>query len=240
MFLVYGRPETIFGRILGGDAHDDGGGRSRPQDSDLSPVYVGAVMPRKLRSRKPAGQHGFMPKDRRASSSNWARSYGATRARTLVDKAFCPDDSPVRRTDGFVRATVPGTAFAGACAGGGCLRRGRRAFDLTVARIPQKSSVANMRARWHYHLSPTSRCRYRFIDAAKRSCVQHDRLAQGVHTKMADSHLGPAHRINLRMTWSQSVGHLGGAVRSSETAEQIFSAVSMGTFHPGNPLAHEG
>ncbi len=74
---------------------------------------------------------------------------------TILDGAFCPDENVIcclwDGTDW--RTAVLGALFAWALFGMSSLYYGaaRRAFDITVAKMPQKTSVANLDHTMAYH-----------------------------------------------------------------------------------------
>ena len=199
--------------------------------------------------------HGFLPKDSPGLSivDTWdTLGMRATQSQdTLLDKAFCPDELVISVGPTGLTAGPPflGPLFAWALFGMSSVYYGaaRRAFDLTVARIPQKSSVANMRRSMAYHPEvqhhvADMRMSLDVCEALLRSNTTD--WAQGVaHEDW------PIRIVGTRFTVinqaydvvEKALDLSGGAgVFKRNRLEQIFRDVRMGKFHPGNTfLAHE-
>ena len=199
--------------------------------------------------------HGFMPKDTAGLEivDTWD-TFGmrATQSQdTLLDKAFCPDELVVSvgPTGLFSAPAFLGALFAWGLLGMSSVYYGaaKRAFDLTVARIPQRSSVANMQHSMAHHPEvqhhvADMRMSLDICEALLRANTTD--WAQGV--EHAD---WPIRIISTRFTVinhacdvvEKALDLSGGAgAFKRNRLEQIFRDVRMGKFHPGNTfLAHE-
>jgi alkylation response protein AidB-like acyl-CoA dehydrogenase len=199
--------------------------------------------------------HGFMRKDNPGLSivDTWdTLGMRATQSQdTLLDKAFCPDELVISVGPTGLASGPPflGTLFAWALCGMASVYYGaaRRAFDITVARIPQKSSVANMQRSMAYHPEvqhhvADMRMSLDVCEALLRSNTTD--WAQGVaHEDWAIRIVGTRFTvINQAYDVVEKALDLSGGAGAFKRnrLEQIFRDVRMGKFHPGNTfLAHE-
>ena len=200
--------------------------------------------------------HGFIPKGSAGMEivETWdTLGMRATQSHdTLLDEVFVPDDLvPVVCPPGFAGAgPFHVSVFAWALLGFSAVYIGaaRRAFDLTIARVPQRTSIA---------LSPGR-------SMANHPEVQHNVMEMRVALDAAEALLERTAR-----DWANGVEHPDWPVRLIGTRyfvinqamdivdramdlsggaatfrrnrlEQIFRDVRMGRFHPGGTLlAHE-
>jgi alkylation response protein AidB-like acyl-CoA dehydrogenase len=170
---------------------------------------------------------------------------------TLLDKAFCPDELVVSVGPAGLAS---GPAFLGPLFAWGLLGMtsvyygaAKRAFDITVARIPQKSSVANMQHSMAYH--PEVQHHVADMRMSLDIC---EALLRANTTDWAQGVEHADWPIRLVGTRFNVVNHAydvvekaldlsgGAAAFKRNRLEQIFRDVRMGRFHPGNSfLAHE-
>ncbi len=222
----------------------------------LSPVwtYAGFHAQDNSDPANPKIVHGFLPRNTKGVEvvDTWdTLGMRATQSHdTILDKAFCPDE---------LVALVCGTGFAGAgpfhlgvfawaLLGFAAVYHGQaqRAFDLTVARAPQRSSLALSRSMaWHPEVQHhVARMRMN-LDSAGALLEQTTRdWANG-----AEHEDWPIRFISTRSqvidsaydTVDRAMDLSGGAAAFRRNRlEQIFRDVRMGRFHPGNSLfAHE-
>lgn len=199
--------------------------------------------------------HGFLAKDTPglAIVDTWdTLGMRATQSQdTILDEAFCPDEQVIS-VNGTGLTQGPewlGALFAWALFGMASVYYGaaRRAFDMTVAKMPQKTSVANLDHTMAYHPE-----------------VQHNVAEMRMSLDICEALLnqntsdwanGVAHEdwpIRIIGTRFTAVNHAydvveramdlsgGAAAFKRSRLEQIFRDVRMGKFHPGNTLlAHE-
>jgi alkylation response protein AidB-like acyl-CoA dehydrogenase len=199
--------------------------------------------------------HGFLPKNSAGLEivDTWdTLGMRATQSQdTLLDKVFCPDELVISVGPTGLASGPPflGPLFAWALFGMSSVYYGaaRRAFDITVARFPQKSSVANMQHSMAYHPEVQHHV------ADMRMALDICEALLRVNT--ADWAQGVAHEdwpIRIIGTRFNVVNHAydvvekamdlsgGAAAFKRNRIEQIFRDVRMGKFHPGNTfLAHE-
>lgn len=169
---------------------------------------------------------------------------------TILNNVFVPDElCPLVCPAGFAGAGLYHVAvFAWALLGFGAVYTGaaRRAFDLTVERLPQRASLTLTRSMAHHPEAQHGVAEMRIaLDAA-------DAL---LNTTAADWAAGVAHAdwpvrlvaarhfaitkafeiVDIAMDLSG-----GAAAFRRNRLEQIFRDIRMGRFHPGNTmLAHE-
>lgn len=199
--------------------------------------------------------HGFLPKNTPGLEivDTWdTLGMRATQSQdTLLDKAFCPDELIVH-TGPVGLASGPaflGPLFAWALFGMSSVYYGaaRRAFDITVARVPQKSSIANMQHSMAYHPEvqhhvADMRMSLDVCEALLR--VNTEDWANGVaHEDWPLRIIGTRHNVvnHSYDVVEKALDLSGGAAAFKRSRlEQIFRDVRMGKFHPGNTfLAHE-
>lgn len=198
--------------------------------------------------------HGFIPRSAEgvAIIDTWD-TFGmrATQSHdTVLHDVFVPDElCPVVCPAGFAGAGLFHVAIFGwALMGFAAVYQGmaRRAYDLTVERVPNRTSLALSRSMaYHPEVQHNVADMRIAIDAAQalldRTC--HD-WAIGV-----DDPLWPVRFVATRsFVIDQAIATVGRALDVSGGAasfkrnrlEQLFRDVNMGRFHPGNTLlAHE-
>jgi alkylation response protein AidB-like acyl-CoA dehydrogenase len=198
--------------------------------------------------------HGFIP--RSASGYQIVETWDTIGMRatqshdTVLDKAFVPDELvPVVSPAGFAGAgPFHLSIFAWALMGFGATYLGaaKRAFDLTVDRLPQRTSVALTHSMAHHpevqHQVAEMRVAYDAAEAMlERTCAD---WAAGVdHPDWPVRLVGTRHFvINQAFNIVDRALDLSGGAGAFKRnrLEQIFRDVRMGRFHPGNTLlAHE-
>jgi alkylation response protein AidB-like acyl-CoA dehydrogenase len=223
----------------------------------LSPVWTYGAFHAQDNSDpdNPQVVHGFLRKDTPGLSivDTWdTLGMRATQSQdTVLDHAFCPDElvTSVGPTGFAAGAPFLRLTFAWSLCGMASVYYGaaRRAFDLTIERIPQKSSVANMQRSMAYHPEvqhhvADMRMSLDICEALLR-CNTTD-WAQGVtHEDWAIRIVGTRHTvINHAYDVVEKALDLSGGAGAFKRnrLEQIFRDVRMGRFHPGNTfLAHE-
>jgi alkylation response protein AidB-like acyl-CoA dehydrogenase len=169
---------------------------------------------------------------------------------TILDRAFVPDSDVVLVCPaGFKGASLFHVAvFAWALMGFSTVYLGaaRRAFDMTIERMPQRRSIALTNSMAHHpgvqHIVSEMRIALDTSDALlDRVCSD---WAGGVpHADWPIRLVGARHFV-INHAY-EIVDHAmdlsgGSAAFKSNRLEQIFRDVRMGRFHPGNTLlAHE-
>ena len=222
----------------------------------LSPVwtYAGFHAQDDSDPDNPKVVHGFLPRDTKGVEivETWdTLGMRATQSHdTILDKAVCPDEfvAMVCAT-GFAGATpFLLEIFAWALMGFAAVYHGQaqRAFDLTVARIPQRTSLALTRSMaWHPEVQHNIARMRMNLDAAGALLEQTTRdWTDGVaHEDWPVRFLSTRSQvIDLAYdTVDRAMDLSGGAAAFRRNRlEQIFRDVRMGRFHPGNTLlAHE-
>ncbi|MGE0880922.1 MAG: acyl-CoA dehydrogenase family protein [Acidimicrobiia bacterium] len=198
--------------------------------------------------------HGFLP---RASSGyqiveTWdTLGMRATQSQdTVLDKAFVPHELvPVVSPVGFAGAgPFQAAIFAWALMGFASTYLGaaKRAFDLTVERMPLRTSIALTHSMAHHpevqHEVAEMRIAYDAASAMlERTCTD---WATGVEHPDWPVRLVATRQFVINQALSivdRALDLSGGAgVFKRNRLEQIFRDVRMGRFHPGNSmLAHE-
>ncbi len=198
--------------------------------------------------------HGFLPRGTKGVQivDTWdTLGMRATQSQdTVLDHAFVPDELvPLVCPAGFAGAGLFQLGiFSWALMGFASVYLGaaRRAFDLTVARLPQRSSIALSRSMAHHpevqHTVADMRMTY---DAAEALL---ERTVSDWSTGVAHEDW-PVRLVGTRQTVINSAYDIvdkamdlsgGAAAFKRNRLEQIFRDVRMGRFHPGNTLlAHE-
>lgn len=198
--------------------------------------------------------HGFLPRNTPGIEivETWdTLGMRATQSHdTVLDAAFCPDElTPLVCPAGFAGAGPFHVAvFAWALLGFASVYHGaaRRAYDITVAKLPTRSSVALTNSMAHHpevqHLVADMRIA---LDAAEALL---DKVAAD-WAAGAQYEDWPVRLLSARQTVINSAYDVvdkaldlsgGAAVFKANRLEQIFRDVRMGRFHPGNTLlAHE-
>jgi alkylation response protein AidB-like acyl-CoA dehydrogenase len=222
----------------------------------LSPVWTYAGF-HAMDSSDPSAPkivHGFLPRGTKGYQvvETWdTLGMRATQSQdTVLDHAFVPDEFvPLVCPVGFAGAGMFQVGiFAWALLGFASVYLGaaRRAFDLTVARLPQRSSIALTRSMAHHpevqHIVADMRMTY---DAAEALL---ERTTSDWATGVAHEDW-PVRLVGTRHTVINSAYDIvdkamdlsgGAAAFKRNRLEQIFRDVRMGRFHPGNTLlAHE-
>jgi alkylation response protein AidB-like acyl-CoA dehydrogenase len=222
----------------------------------LSPVWTYAGF-HAMDASDPAGPrivHGFIPRDTKGCDiiETWDTiGMRATQSHdTMLHEAFVPDALvPLVCPAGFAGAgPFQVSVFAWALMGFSSVYLGaaRRAFDMTIDRMPQRTSVALTRSMAHHpevqHNVAEMRMDYDVAEALLERTTSD--WANGV--AHAD---WPVRLIGTRQTVinrshdivDRAMDLSGGAAAFKRNRlEQIFRDVRMGRFHPGNALlAHE-
>jgi alkylation response protein AidB-like acyl-CoA dehydrogenase len=198
--------------------------------------------------------HGFIPRDTAGLEivETWdTLGMRATQSQdTILDKAFVPDDlCPVVCPAGFAGAgPFQVSIFAWALMGFASVYLGaaRRAFDLTLARMPQRTSVALTRSMAHHPEVQHEIAEMRIaLDAAEAMLTTTARdWATGVEHADWPVRLVATRQFVINSAYDvvdRAMDLSGGAgTFRRNRLEQIFRDVRMGRFHPGNSmLSHE-
>jgi alkylation response protein AidB-like acyl-CoA dehydrogenase len=222
----------------------------------LSPVWTYAGF-HAMDTSDPAGPrivHGFVPRDSPGLQivDTWdTLGMRATQSHdTVLHDVFVPDElCPLVCPAGFAgKRPFQASVFAWALLGFAAVYHGaaRRAFDLTVARMPQRSSVALTRSMAYHPEVQHNVAEMRVaLDAA-------DALLERTTTDWARGVAHPDWPVRLIGTRyfvinkafeivDRAMDLSGGAAAFRRNRlEQIYRDVRMGRFHPGNTLlAHE-
>jgi alkylation response protein AidB-like acyl-CoA dehydrogenase len=198
--------------------------------------------------------HGFLPRDTPGIEivDTWdTLGMRATQSQdTVLDRAFCPDElCPVVCPAGFAGAgPFQVGIFAWALIGFAAVYHGaaRRAFDITLAKMPTRTSIALTNSMAHHpevqHHVAKMRMTYDAADALL------DRTASdweaGVQHEDWPVRLVATRQVVINAAYdivdrALDLSGGSGAFRANRL-EQIFRDVRMGRFHPGNTLlAHE-
>ena len=222
----------------------------------LTPVWTyGGV--HAMDTSDPAGPrivHGFLPRDSAGVQivETWdTLGMRATQSQdTILDRAFVPDELvPVVCPAGFAGAGLFHVSiFAWALMGFASVYLGaaRRAFDITVAKMPNRTSVALTRSMAHHpqvqHHVSAMRMAYDAAEALLERTTGD--WARGVPHEDWPVRIVGARQVVINNAFDvvdRAFDLSGGAaVFKSNRLEQIFRDVRMGRFHPGNTLlAHE-
>ena len=194
--------------------------------------------------------HGFLPRDTPGLQivDTWdTLGMRATQSQdTVLDEAFCPDElCPVVCPTGFAGAGPFHVAvFAWALTGFAAVYHGaaRRAFDITVAKMPTRTSIALTNSMAHHPEVQHHVAKMRMAHDAADALL--DRTA-------ADWEAGAQHEdwpvrlvgtrqvvINAAYDVVDRAMDLSGGAGAfrSNRLEQLFRDIRMGRFHPGNRL----
>ena len=222
----------------------------------LTPVWTyGGV--HAMDTSDPAGPrivHGFLPRDTPGLEivDTWdTLGMRATQSQdTILDRAFVPDELvPLVCPAGFAGAGMFHVSiFAWALMGFASVYLGaaRRAFDITVAKMPTRTSIALTRSMAHHpqvqHHVSAMRMAY---DAAEALLER----TTGDWARGAAHEDWPVRIVAARQVVINNAFDVvdrafdlsgGAAVFKRNRLEQIYRDVRMGRFHPGNTLfAHE-
>jgi alkylation response protein AidB-like acyl-CoA dehydrogenase len=222
----------------------------------LSPVWTRGGVHAMDSSNPDAPQiiHGFLPKDTKGLEvvETWdTLGMRATQSHdTILDDAFLPDELVALVCPaGFAGAgPFQVSIFAWALMGFASVYLGaaRRAFDLTVARVPQRTSVALTRSMAHHPEVQHNVTEMRIsLDAASAMLEVTARdWANGVEHADWPVRLVATRQFVINQAQDvvdRALDLSGGAASFKRNRlEQIFRDVRMGRFHPGNTLlAHE-
>jgi alkylation response protein AidB-like acyl-CoA dehydrogenase len=222
----------------------------------LSPVWTYGGF-HAMDASDPAGPrivHGFLP--RSASGYQIVDTWDtlgmrATQSQdTILDKAFIPDELvAVVCPAGFAGAGLFHVAiFAWALLGFASIYLGaaRRAFDMTVERMPTRTSVALTRSMAHHpevqHHVAEMRMAYDAAEAMLERTVSD--WASGVDHPDWPVRLVATRQVVINNAYDivdRALDLSGGAAAFKRNRlEQLFRDIRMGRFHPGNTLlAHE-
>jgi alkylation response protein AidB-like acyl-CoA dehydrogenase len=198
--------------------------------------------------------HGFLPRSAEGYEiiETWdTLGMRATQSHdTVLDKAFVSDENIVLVCPaGFAGAGLFQVAiFAWALMGFATVYNGaaRRAFDITIDRMPKRTSVALTRSMAHHPEVQHNVSEMRIALDANEALL--DKVvsdwANGVpHADWPVRIVGARHFIinHAYDVVDRAMDLSGGsAVFKGNRLEQIFRDVRMGRFHPGNTmLAHE-
>ena len=198
--------------------------------------------------------HGFLP--RSASGYQIIETWDTIGMRatqshdTVLDDAFVPDELvPVVCPAGFAGAgPFHASIFAWALMGFASTYLGaaRRAYDLTVEKLPQRTSIALTNSMAHHpevqHEVAEMRIAYDAAEALlERTCAD---WAAGVEhpdwpVRLVATRHFVINQANAIVDRALDVSG-GAAAFKRNRLEQLFRDVRMGRFHPGNTLmAHE-
>ncbi len=218
----------------------------------LTPVWTYAGF-HAMDTSDPAGPrivHGFLPRDTPGLEivDTWdTLGMRATQSQdTVLDKAFCPDElCPVVCPAGFAGAGPFHVGiFAWALTGFAAIYHGagRRAFDITVAKMPTRRSIALTHSMAHHpevqHHVARMRMAYDAADALL------DRTATdweaGVQHEDWPVRLVATRQVVINTAYDivdRALDLSGGAgAFRANRLEQLFRDIRMGRFHPGNRL----
>jgi len=218
----------------------------------LTPVWTYAGF-HAMDSSDPANPrivHGFLPRETPGIEivETWdTLGMRATQSQdTVLDKAFCPDElCPLVCPVGFAGAGPFQVAiFAWALTGFAAVYHaaGRRAFDITLAKMPRRTSVALTHSMAHHpevqHHVAKMRMAYDAADALL------DRTAAdweaGVQHEDWPVRLVGTRQVVINAAYDivdRALDLSGGAgVFRANRLEQLFRDIRMGRFHPGNRL----
>ncbi len=194
--------------------------------------------------------HGFLPRDTPGLQivDTWdTLGMRATQSQdTVLDEAFCPDElCPVVCPTGFAGAGPFHVGiFAWALIGFASVYHGaaRRAFDITIAKMPTRTSIALTNSMAHHPEVQHHVAKMRMAHDAADALL--DRTA-------ADWEAGAQHEdwpvrlvgtrqvvINAAYDVVDRAMDLSGGAGAfrSNRLEQLFRDIRMGRFHPGNRL----
>lgn len=198
--------------------------------------------------------HGFLPRSSTGYQvvETWDTiGMRATQSHdTVLDNAFVPDELvPVVSPAGFAGAgPFHASVFAWALMGFASTYLGaaKRAYDLTIERMPQRTSIALTNSMAHHpevqHQVAEMRIAYDAAEAMlERTCAD---WAAGVEHPDWPVRLVATRYFVINQAYAivdRALDLSGGAAAFKRNRlEQIFRDVRMGRFHPGNTLlAHE-
>ncbi len=198
--------------------------------------------------------HGFLPREAEGYQiiDTWdTLGMRATQSQdTVLDRTFVPDELvPLVCPAGFAGAGLFHVAiFAWALMGFSSVYLGaaRRAFDMTVERMPQRTSVALTRSMAHHPEVQHSVADMRMAYDAAEALLERTTADWTSGVEHAD---WPVRLVSTRQTVINNAYEIvdtaldlsgGAGAFKRNRLEQLFRDVRMGRFHPGNTfLAHE-
>ena len=198
--------------------------------------------------------HGFLPREADGYQiiDTWdTLGMRATQSQdTVLDRTFVPDELvPLVCPAGFAGAGLFHVAiFAWALMGFSSVYLGaaRRAFDMTVERMPQRTSVALTRSMAHHPEVQHSVADMRMAYDAAEALLERTTADWTSGVEHAD---WPVRLVSTRQTVINNAYEIvdtaldlsgGAGAFKRNRLEQLFRDVRMGRFHPGNTfLAHE-
>lgn len=198
--------------------------------------------------------HGFLPRDAKGYQiiDTWdTLGMRATQSQdTVLDRAFVPDSLVALVCPAGFAGAGPFqlSIFAWALLGFAAVYQGaaRRAFDMTVARTSQRSSIALTRSMAYHpevqHLVADMRIALEAVDATIERSAR-DWAAGAPHADWP-VRLVATRQVAISKAFEVVDAALdlsgGAAAFRRSRLEQLFRDVRMGRFHPGNTLlAHE-
>jgi alkylation response protein AidB-like acyl-CoA dehydrogenase len=194
--------------------------------------------------------HGFLPRDTPGIQivDTWdTLGMRATQSQdTVLDKAFCPDElCPVVCPAGFAGAGPFQVAiFAWALTGFAAVYHGagRRAMDITLAKMPTRTSIAMHGSMAHHPEVQHHVAKMRMAHDAAEALL--DRTASdweaGVDHEDWPVRLVATRQVVINAAYdivdrAMDLSGGAGAFRANRL-EQLFRDIRMGRFHPGNRL----
>ena len=198
--------------------------------------------------------HGFLPREAEGYQiiDTWdTLGMRATQSQdTVLNRTFVPDELvPLVCPAGFAGAGLFHVAiFAWALMGFSSVYLGaaRRAFDMTVERMPQRTSVALTRSMAHHPEVQHSVADMRMAYDAAEALLERTTADWTSGVEHAD---WPVRLVSTRQTVINNAYEIvdtaldlsgGAGAFKRNRLEQLFRDVRMGRFHPGNTfLAHE-
>ena len=198
--------------------------------------------------------HGFLPREAEGYQiiDTWdTLGMRATQSQdTVLNRTFVPDELvPLVCPAGFAGAGLFHVAiFAWALMGFSSVYLGaaRRAFDMTVERMPQRTSVALTRSMAHHPEVQHSVADMRMAYDAAEALLERTTADWTSGVDHAD---WPVRLVSTRQTVINNAYEIvdtaldlsgGAGAFKRNRLEQLFRDVRMGRFHPGNTfLAHE-
>ena len=222
----------------------------------LSPVWTYGGFHAMDTSDRAAPQivHGFLPREAEGYQiiDTWdTLGMRATQSQdTVLNRTFVPDELvPLVCPAGFAGAGLFHVAiFAWALMGFSSVYLGaaRRAFDMTVERMPQRTSVALTRSMAHHPEVQHSVADMRMAYDAAEALLERTTADWTSGVEHAD---WPVRLVSTRQTVINNAYEIvdtaldlsgGAGAFKRNRLEQLFRDVRMGRFHPGNTfLAHE-
>jgi alkylation response protein AidB-like acyl-CoA dehydrogenase len=194
--------------------------------------------------------HGFLPRDTPGIEivDTWdTLGMRATQSQdTVLDKAFCPDELvPLVCPAGFAGAGPFQVAiFAWALTGFAAVYLGaaRRAYDITLAKMPTRTSIALTRSMAHHPEVQHHVAKMRMAHDAAEALLDRTAADWEAGAQHADwpVRLVATRQVVINAAYDivdRALDLTGGAgAFKANRLEQLFRDVRMGRFHPGNRL----